>query len=166
MNRITLIASTASSSEPFVGITTKSDLVMAWATMTDAVPSRSTITNAALRAASSITSIRVSSVIPPITAKFSGFPGLRLQRSTGWFGSASMTMTDVPRCTSSVASSTADVDFPAPPLELANDMVGTAFPRWLIPLGDDVGLLTNSQQLADRLLSIDSWPTTYQQLTD
>ena len=97
---------------------------MACATISEAVPSRSTMTNVVLRAAASIASISVSSVTSLMTVSLSGRPGLRLQRLTGWLGSASMIVTDAPRLASSVASSTAEVDLPAPPLELAKAMVG------------------------------------------
>jgi hypothetical protein len=46
-------------------------------------------------------------------------------RETGWLGSASMMVTVVPRVASSVANRTAELDLPHPPLELANEMVGT-----------------------------------------
>jgi hypothetical protein len=91
---------------------------------TQAVPSRSTITNVVLRAAESMASRSVSSVTALMMVSLSGQPGFRLQRLTGWFGSASMIVTEAPRLASSVASSTAEVDLPAPPLELAKEMVG------------------------------------------
>src|SRR6516164_5239514 len=81
-----------------------------------------------LRAASSIASISVSSVTPPMTVRFWGLPGFLLHRRTGWFGSASIMVTVVSCWARSVASSTADVDFPAPPLELAKEMVAMVFP--------------------------------------
>ena len=88
------------------------------------MPSRSTMTNAVLRAAASISSVSVYSVAPLMTMSFSGHPALRLQRVMGWLGSASMIVTEAPCPASSVASSKAEVDLPAPPLELAKEMVG------------------------------------------
>src|ERR1700730_2784279 len=90
----------------------------------DAVPSRSTITNDVWRAAVSISSMIVFSEMSEMTARFSGRPSLAAHCETGLLGSASMTVTEAPLRASSVASRTAEVDFPAPPLGLAKTMVG------------------------------------------
>src|ERR1035437_6949666 len=105
-------------------MTTRSARLMAYATVIEAVPSRSTITKAVLAEASSIVSMIVVSETSPMTVKVSGQPGRRAHCDTGWFGSASITVTAAPRWASSVASTTAEVDFPAPPLGLANTIVG------------------------------------------
>ncbi len=75
-----------------------------------------------LRAASSMLVMIVSSVGSSITVSVSGFPGSLAQMDTGRFGSASMTVTLLPDSASSLASSTAEVDFPAPPLGDAKTM--------------------------------------------
>jgi hypothetical protein len=90
------------------------------------------MTNVASRSAASMASSRVSSVTSLITASLSGRPGFRLHLVTGWLGSASMIVTDAPRPASSVASSTAEVDFPAPPLELVKAIVGMWEPESVV----------------------------------
>jgi hypothetical protein len=60
-----------------------------------------------------------------MTARLAGMPGRLAQRDTGLLGSASMIVTLAPCAASSVARTTAEVDFPAPPLGLAKTMVGT-----------------------------------------
>src|SRR5689334_24928081 len=91
------------------------------------------MTKALLVAASSIVSMIESSVTSAMTVIDSGFPGRFAQADTGLLGSASMIVTVAPRSASSVASSTAEVDFPAPPLGLAKMIVGMWFPQSAVP---------------------------------
>src|SRR5881227_2482641 len=70
----------------------------------------------------------VSSVTSSSTASWSGLPGRFAHRETGRFGSASMMTTFLPDSASCVASSTAEVDLPTPPLGLANTIVGIGYP--------------------------------------
>jgi hypothetical protein len=58
-----------------------------------------------------------------------------------------MMVTDALRPASSVASNTADVDLPAPPFELANEIVGMS------------KTLTDGSQAVNSLVSDDSQPT-------
>src|SRR3954454_8491607 len=100
------------------------------------------MTNALLVAASSMMSMIESSVTSTTTVRLSGSPGRFAHDDTGLFGSASMMVTVAPRSASSVASNTAEVDFPAPPLGLAKTIVGMWFPligRDWIPDGYPVG---------------------------
>ena len=82
------------------------------------------MTKAALVAALSITSMIVSSFTSAMTSRLSGLPGRFAHFETGLLGSASIMVTRAPFPASSVASTTAEVDLPAPPLGLANTMVG------------------------------------------
>src|SRR5271156_4139992 len=103
---------------------TRSARLIAYPTIIDAVPSRSTMTNAVCVAALSMVSMIVSSEMLAITVSASGLPGRPAHWESGLFGSASMTVTAAPWLTSSVASRMAAVDLPTPPLGLANTMVG------------------------------------------
>src|ERR1700733_9366003 len=120
-----LIASTASSFEPLVGMMTRSARLIACATIRLAVPSRSTMTNCVFSAAASTASSNVSSATAT-TVSLDGGPVSLLHCEIGWLGSASISVTEPPRPASSVASSKAEVDLPAPPLEEARAMVGMA----------------------------------------
>src|SRR5271169_3432846 len=109
------------------------------------------MTKATWRDAWSIRSRIASSVTSAMTVRLKGFPGRFAQRETGLLGSASMIVTLAPCPASSVARTTAEVDFPAPPLGLAKTMVGMADET-----ADD--LLTNNKradhrQTADRLIT-------------
>src|ERR1700722_6163484 len=77
------------------------------------------MTKAAWRDAWSIRTRIASSVTSATTVRLGGLPGRLAQRDTGRLGSASMTVTLAPCPASSVARTTAEVDFPAPPLGLA-----------------------------------------------
>ena len=84
------------------------------------------MTKAVSRAAASMASSKVSSVTELTTVKLSGQPGFRLQRLTGWLGSASI---DRYRCAPAGEfgrEQYGEVDLPAPPFELAKEMVGIA----------------------------------------
>src|SRR5271165_588316 len=151
MSRMAFTASAASSRLPWVGTMTRSARLIAYPTIKDAVPSRSTTTKAALREAWSIWSRMASSVTSATTARLAGFPGRFAQRERGLLGSASMTATFAPCPASSVARMTAEVDFPAPPLGLAKTMVGMAGPRRDPPSVIKGRLLMNGKQLADCL---------------
>jgi hypothetical protein len=64
-----------------------------------------------------------------------------------------MIVTDAFRLASSVASNTADVDLPAPPLELAKEIVGMAGdPIRLLPANNDVIVASVCQQSSNRRL--------------
>src|SRR4051794_30622679 len=78
--------------------------------------------------APSIVRMIVSSVTSSSTVSWKGLPGRFAHRETGRFGSASMMTTFLPDSASCVASSTAEVDLPAPPLGLANTIVGIGHP--------------------------------------
>src|SRR3978361_599224 len=82
------------------------------------------MTNALCVSAVSIVSIIESSVTSASTIREAGLPGRLAHCDTGLFGSASIMITVPPRSANMVARSTAEVDFPAPPLGLANTMVG------------------------------------------
>src|ERR1700691_6298950 len=58
------------------------------------------------------------------TVMFLGRPGRCAHWDTGLFGSASIAVTVAPLRASSVASTTAEGDFPAPPFGLAKTMTG------------------------------------------
>jgi hypothetical protein len=64
----------------------------------------------------------VSSVTSATRVRLAGFPGRFAQRETGLLGSASTIATVAPCPASSVARTTAEVDFPAPPLGLAKTL--------------------------------------------
>src|SRR5580698_5273299 len=66
----------------------------------------------------------VSSETSPTTEMRLGSSERLAQCDTGLLGSASMMVTAPPRLASSDASSTADVDLPAPPLGVRNTIVG------------------------------------------
>src|SRR6202451_3623854 len=124
MSRIAFVASAASSCEPWVGMTTRSARLIAYATIIEAVPSRSTMTKGVFCDALSLSSMIVASPISAMTVMFSGRPALFAHWETGLFGSASMIVTCAPLSASSVARITADVDLPAPPLGLSANMFG------------------------------------------
>jgi hypothetical protein len=67
-------------------------------------------------------------------------------------------VTVAPRTANSVASSTAEVDLPAPPLELAKAMVGMATLK-LLTSADKVDQLINCQLSSNRHQVINSRPT-------
>src|ERR671918_1160889 len=107
----------------------------------DAVPSRSTITNAVLSAAVSISSIMVCSDTSAIMVRVFGTAACLAHLETGLFGSASMMVTAVAPCAaSSVARSTAEVDFPTPPFGLAKTIVG------IIALARKIVVMNNRYQ--------------------
>src|SRR4051794_31150808 len=103
------------------------------------------MTKVVLRAASSIASMMDSSVTSARTVSIGGFPGRLAQCETGRFGSASMIVTLAPFPLSSVASRTAEVDFPAPPLGLAKTIVGIGGP----PGRKDISELAITKRLLD-----------------
>src|SRR3954452_19445473 len=130
--RTSLIARTASAASswlPCVGTITRLAIPMANVTIADAVPSRFTITNWLFVLAYLIWTVMVSSSTSAMTVSEAGFPGFFAQRETGLSGSASIKVTVAPLFASSVARSTADVDFPAPPLGLAKTMDGIWEPK-------------------------------------
>ena len=123
------------------------------------------MTKAAWRAAWSIWSRIESSVALATTVRVSGFPGRPAQRDTGLLGSASMIATVAPRPASSVARTTADVDFPAPPLGLAKTIVGMdGLPR--VGLHHERRQLTNSARIDDRPMTDHKRHTVCNLITD
>jgi len=103
---------------------TRSARLMAYTTIMEAVPSRSTMTNAVFRAASSMARMMVCSVTLSTKVSVFGLPGRLAQRDTGLFGSASMMVTEAPFSASCVARRTAAVDLPTPPLGEATEITG------------------------------------------
>src|SRR5512132_1343092 len=85
------------------------------------------------------------------TVKVSGLPGCLAHFDRGRLGSASITVTVASRSASSVARSTADVDFPAPPFELAKTIVGISRSSLV---SDCTITFVNSSQASSQLDSI------------
>src|SRR3954451_8395584 len=143
-------------------MTTKSAREMAYATIIDTVPSGATTMKWALAFAPSIVRMIVSSVTSSSTASWSGLPGRFAHRETGRFGSASIMTTFFPDSASCVASSTAEVDLPAPPLGLANTMVDIGHPSLEVDARHAAGRplptgrqTANGRPTVNRLLSAD-----------
>jgi hypothetical protein len=106
-------------------------------------------------AAFSMVSMMESSVVVAITVRLSGLPGRDAHWVSGRFGSTSIIVTEPPCVASSVASKTAAVDLPTPPLGLANTMVGMYGPCLPLDLVEKISesysILKENREAAGRL---------------